>query len=83
MTASAEPPRPYVCTLRPGDGKTKGRLLAEKLVELGLAGNVMAITAIADRVDGKPAQSITHRGDTEAPLHVNHSGRRAAPTASD
>ena len=56
-------------------GKTTGRLLAEKYVELGLGGNVMAITAIADRVDGKPAQSVTLKGDRAEPLHVRHSAR--------
>ena len=63
-------------------GKTTGRLLAEKYVELGLGGNVMAITAIADRVDGKPAQSLTLKGESTAPLHVRHSARlEAAPPA--
>lgn len=61
-------------------GKTKARLLAEKYVALGLDGNVMAITAIADRVDGKPAQSVTLKGDTDAPLHVRHSERLPAPS---
>ncbi len=63
-------------------GKTKARLLAEKYVALGLDGNVMAITAIADRVDGKPPHSVTLKGDTDAPLHVRHSERLPAPSAN-
>ena len=61
-------------------GKTNARLLAEKYVALGLAGNVMAITAIADRMDGKPAQSVTLKGDSDAPLHVRHSERLPVPS---
>ena len=56
-------------------GKTRGRLIAEKMVELALAGNVHALTAIYDRMDGKPAQALTFKGDDAAPLHVLHSER--------
>ncbi len=34
------------------------RALANKLVDMGLAGDVQAIREIGDRLDGKPAQSI-------------------------
>lgn len=40
-------------------GKKKLRALAEKAVALGLAGDVSAIREIGDRLDGKPAQSLT------------------------
>ena len=63
-----------------GGGKTKGELIAAKYVELGLAGNVMAITSIIDRIDGKPAQSLTLKGDSDAPLHVRHSERLPVPS---
>ena len=56
-------------------GKTKARLVAEKWVALGLDGNPQALAALADRVDGKPAQSLTLRGESTAPLHVRHSAR--------
>ena len=56
-------------------GKTKARLIAEKMVELGLAGNVHALSAVFDRMDGKPAQALTFKGDDTAPLHVLHTDR--------
>jgi hypothetical protein len=37
-------------------GKPRLRLLAEQLVTAGLAGDVMAIREVADRLDGKPTQ---------------------------
>jgi len=40
-------------------GKKKLRALAEKAVELGLAGDIAAMREIGDRLDGKPAQSLT------------------------
>ena len=40
------------------DGKPRLRALAEKLVLSGLGGDVQAIREIADRLDGKPGQSI-------------------------
>lgn len=39
--------------------KTKLRALAEKAVDLGLAGDMAAIREVGDRLDGKPAQSLT------------------------
>ena len=56
-------------------GKTKGRLIADKLVELALAGNIHALTAVYDRMDGKPAQALMLKGDDAAPLHVLHTDR--------
>ena len=45
---------------KPGSAnKTKGQLLAAKLVDLGLAGDVRAIREIFDRVLGKPPQTMT------------------------
>ena len=34
------------------------------------------------RIDGKPAQSLTLKGDSDAPLHVRHSARLEAPAPS-
>lgn len=39
--------------------KNKLRALAEKAVEMGLAGDMAAIREVGDRLDGKPAQSLT------------------------
>lgn len=41
-------------------------LLANRLVDKALEGDVSAIKEIGDRVDGKPAQTIS--GDPDAPL---------------
>lgn len=41
------------------DGKKKLRAIAEKLVECALAGEGWAVTQVADRLDGKPAQDIS------------------------
>jgi len=40
------------------DGSTKLRRLAEKTVELALAGDIQAIREIGDRLDGKPVQAV-------------------------
>lgn len=40
------------------DGK-KLRLLADKLIDRALDGDVTALKEVGDRVDGKPAQAIT------------------------
>jgi hypothetical protein len=46
----------------------KLRAVAESLVERAIEGDVRAITEVADRLDGKPAQAIV--GDNEAPLEI-------------
>jgi len=38
------------------DGRKKLRLIAEKVVDLAMAGDVTAIREIGDRMDGKPRQ---------------------------
>ena len=49
---------------RTPEGLRKLRLIAQKTVEMALAGNLEAIKIIGDRLDGKPSQStavaITH-----------------------
>ena len=54
------------------DGKVKKirylNVLASKLVQKGIAGDVRAIREIGDRLDGKPKQTIA--GDPEAPTTV-------------
>ena len=49
------------------------RELAAQLVQKGLEGDIAALREIADRVDGRPAQSIRVSGDEDAApvrLHV-------------
>lgn len=55
---------------RPGDkGKTHGRLIAERLVELCLSEDertsLEAIKYAFDRVDGKPAETVDHTSGGE------------------
>ena len=56
-------------------GRSVGQRLVDRYIELGLAGNPTALEALVARIDGKPAQSLTLKGDTDAPLHVRHSAR--------
>ena len=52
-----------------GDGETL-RKIAEKMLDVALAGDVAAFREARDTVDGRPAQSVTLSGDPENPLHV-------------
>lgn len=60
-------------------GKTVGERIVARYIKLGLAGNQPAIEALMARIDGKPAQSLTLKGDSDAPLHVRHSARLEQP----
>jgi hypothetical protein len=44
------------------DDGTRLRALAEKLISLAEAGDLGAILEIADRLEGKPRQSMEHSG---------------------
>jgi len=44
--------------------------LAEKLLEQVDAGDVSAIKELGDRLEGKPAQSVTLSGDPDNPLQL-------------
>lgn len=50
--------------------------LADKLVEEGMAGNVVALKEIGDRLDGKPAISATldHSGDVGLTVQILRMG---------
>lgn len=52
------------------DGK-RLRASIEKLLDLAAAGEKWAVEMLADRLDGKPPQSITHGNDPENPIHTN------------
>ena len=56
-------------------GKSVGERLIARYLKLALAGNGQALEALVARIDGKPAQSLTLRGESDAPLHVRHSAR--------
>jgi hypothetical protein len=45
--------------------------LAEKLLEKCEEGDLSALKELGDRLDGKPAQSVTLAGDEEKPLELN------------
>lgn len=49
-----------------GQKTKKINIIATKLVDLAVNGDIQAIKEVADRVDGKPAQAII--GDPDAPL---------------
>ena len=53
-----------VVTQSPG----KLKIACEKILDDAMEGNLAAFTVIADRLDGKPAQSVTVSGDEDAPL---------------
>lgn len=46
----------------------KLRKACEKVLEDAMDGNLHAFTVIADRLDGKPAQTNVLQGDSEHPL---------------
>lgn len=52
------------------DGKKTKKLniIASKLVDLAMAGDIQAIKEVSDRVDGKPAQALV--GDPDQPLNL-------------
>ena len=56
-------------------GKSVGERIIARYIKLALAGNGQALEALVARIDGKPAQSLTLKGDSDAPLHVRHSAR--------
>ena len=56
-------------------GKSVGERIIARYIKLALAGNGQALEALVARIDGKPAQSLTLKGDSAEPLHVRHSAR--------
>ena len=63
-------------------GKSVGERIIARYIKLALAGNGQALEALVARIDGKPAQSLTLKGDSAEPLHVRHSARLEAPAPS-
>lgn len=48
------------------DGRTKLRVIAEKLVEQAMEGDIQSAKEIGDRLDGKAIQQISGDGDDGA-----------------
>ena len=63
-------------------GHSVGERIVMRYINLALQGNQQAAEALMARIDGKPAQSLTLKGDSDAPLHVRHSARLEAPAPS-
>ncbi len=62
-------------------GLTNAAHVAQKLLDLALAGNVEALRYLSDRTDGKPAQAVTLSLD-EGPLHYRLAVRDGGPRLS-
>ncbi len=60
--------------LETGDGETLRRI-ADKLIDLALAGEVAHTREIADRLDGKASQQLQLSGDENAPLKIVHESK--------
>jgi hypothetical protein len=60
----------FADALRAEFAKSPGSLeaIVEKVIALAMDGNIAAITFIADRLDGKPAQAIEHSGAEGGPI---------------
>ena len=58
------------------DGQRKLRVIAERLVEAAINGDIPAIKEVADRLDGKPAQAIIGGGEDDPPIAVITEVRR-------
>ena len=48
----------------------KLRKACEKVLEDAMDGNLAAFSLLSDRLDGRPAQSVTVSGDEENPLEL-------------
>jgi len=58
--------------------------LADKLLDLVAAGDLPALKEFGDRMDGKPAQSVTVGGDEQNPVRtINEVLLRAVDAAGD
>ena len=51
-------------------GKKKLQLVVERMVEAAIGGDMAACREIADRLEGKPAQTLTHENSDGTPLSI-------------
>lgn len=70
-----------VAIKRTDGDKTKLAKIAEALVDKAISGDVPAIKEVADRLDGKPTQTIA--GDQDSPLFSIESLRELLGTKLD
>lgn len=78
---------------RPGeDGRKKLALIAEKVVDAAVEGDLVAAKEVGDRLDGKAMQPIQHNdapfnpdsmSDEELAAIASGRGKRAAPSPED
>ena len=61
--------------------KGKLRKIADKLVSEAMKGNIQAMKEVADRLDGKAAQSLTVGGDSDNPVQIRTIERRIVDPA--
>lgn len=52
------------------DGTTNREALAQKLLELALAGDVVALKYVFDRLDGRPVEQLEHSGPDGGPIQT-------------
>lgn len=53
------------------EGRIVADAIAEKMITLGLKGDVRAIAEVTDRIDGKPQQAVTLGGDgSNIPIEI-------------
>lgn len=57
-------------TAKREDGQLEIDALADKLLQHIDAGDLSALKEFGDRIDGKPAQSVTVAGDEDNPLQI-------------
>ena len=63
--------RPFWDALRRASAQEDGkriRAAAEKLLDAAANGEAWAITALADRTDGRPKQAVEHTGEEGGPI---------------
>ena len=61
----------------------KLRKMCESIYEKAEAGDIASAIFIADRLDGKPAQSVTVSGDPDKPLTIFNKVERVIVRSSD
>ena len=65
-----------------GDPRTLLARAAEQCARAAANGDIAAMKEIGDRLDGKPAQSVTVSGDADAPLVPTINVTIAGPSAT-
>jgi hypothetical protein len=64
-------PRRFIAALEKAIASDEGKRLrkcAEAVLDAAAAGEPWAVTELANRLDGKPAQQLIHTGDENSPI---------------